>query len=155
MKSRVLLIILLLAVAGCSDLSTGPEADWLTYDLPYGHISMPPELALARGGGGFPLNPEYEGVVDNKTLDVQFCIYEVTWESGYWGYQEQEMMLNGCRAVLFKCVGVFHLYDSHFSKIVGMRAYFRPGAEPVTVLIEIDNPDAEGIALAILRTMRP
>jgi hypothetical protein len=39
--------------------------------------------------------------------------------------------------------------------MVGMKAYFRPDGKPVVVVIEIQSPEAEDLAIAILLTMRP
>jgi hypothetical protein len=142
-------------VSACSDLGTGWDEGWISYDLPYGHISMPSELALAQSVGATPVNPEYVGLVNDHTLRIQFCIYEPPCESAYRNYQEQVMALNGCKAILFKSLGVFHQYDSHFSTLVGMKAYLRPDRNPVVVLVEIESPEAEEVAVAILMTMRP
>ncbi len=70
-------------------------------------------------------------------------------------YQEQSTTLHGRTAVLFEGLGMFHVYDSHFSRMVGMKAYFRPDGDPVVVLVEISGPEARDLAVSILMTMRP
>ncbi len=155
MKAWVFFVLCLVCLSGCSDLGAGSDAGWITYDLPYGHISLPAELAPVRGAGVPPRNPEYVGVVNNQTLTVQFCNYESSWDIQLRDYQEQSTTVQGRRVVLFECIGVFHVYDSHFSTMVGIRAYFRPDGNPVVVLVEIRSPEARDLAVSILMTMRP
>jgi len=155
MKALTPLILWLTCLWGCSDLGTTLDGEWISYDLPYGHISLPSELTPVQSVGGPPVNPEFAGVVNNQTLRVQFCIHDTLWQIGSMNYHEQSIMLHGRHAVLFHCLGVFHVYNSHFSTIIGMKAYFGPEGDPVVVLVEIQSPEAEDLARSILFTMRP
>ena len=155
MKASCALICCLASMLGCADLGTGSQGRWILYDLPNGHISLPPELIQVPSVGRPPVNPEFAGVVDNQPVRVQFCLYDTLWRIGSADYQEQWITLHGCRAVLFRCLGIFHPYNSHFSKIIGMKAYFTRDAEPVVVMVEIQNAEADDLARSILFTMGP
>ncbi len=140
---------------GCSDLGTGWDGEWVSYDLPHGSISLPASLIPARVIGAPPMNPEYAGVVTNQSISVQFCIYDSLWMHPAGRYQEQSVTLHGRPAVLFRGLGIFHVIDSHFSEIVGMKASFGPEGDPVVVMVELPGPEAEDLARSIVFTMRP
>ena len=155
MESWKPLILCLFCFVGCSDLGTGSDLSWVQYDLPYGHISLPSELARVQSKAAIPENPEFVGVVDGYTVQVQFCVYDLphNWQSK--SYEEQATTLQGRKAVMFRCFGVFHLYDSHFSTMIGMKAHFGPDGNPVVVVAAIHSPESEDLVRAILMTMRP
>jgi hypothetical protein len=101
------------------------------------------------------VNPEFVGMVDDRFLEVQFCIYTRPSESDFLSYEEETTTLHGRRVVLFRGMGLFHQYNSHFSTIMGAKAYFGSGTDPVVVLVAYYGPEAERLARAILQTLRP
>jgi hypothetical protein len=155
MRAWVVCIAALLSLGGCSDLGTGAHSGWIWYDLPYGRIALPPELAEVRSVAALPLNPEYAGTVNGERLTVQLCVHDSPSMWSYRSYEEQTVFLYGRKAVMFKCFGAFHGYDSHFSTMIGIKAYYRPDGVPLEVIIAVETPGAEDIARAILLTIHP
>jgi len=148
-------VLALVVLGGCSDLGPGGESGWNWYDLPYGRIALPPELMQVGSIAALPVNPEYAGVVNGVRLRVQFCIYDSPGKWGYMEYEGKTGYLYGRKVVMFKSFGSFHGYDSHFSTMLGMKAYFRPVGNPLEVVVDLESPGAEEIAQAILLTMHP
>ena len=155
MNPRGLVLLVLVGLSGCPDLGTEPWAGWTEYDLPYAQIYLPPELVRLQSVAARPENPDFAGTVDNKRVFVEFCIYTPLWESQFQEYQEEPITLGGKHAVLFRCRGFFHVYDSHISSMAGAKAYFRPDGSPVVVAIALQSPGAEDLARRILMSLHP
>jgi hypothetical protein len=153
MRTWTVLLFSMILLPGCSDVGTESDSDWIPYDLPSGHISLPPELA--QSGATMPINPEFTGIVDQGTLKVQFCIYMRPSQSDFLSYEEETTTLHGRKVVLFRGVGLFHRYNSSFSTVMGAKAYFGSDNDPVVVLVGYYGPGAEKVARAILLTLRP
>ena len=107
MESWKPLIFCLFCFVGCSDLGTGSDLSWVRYDLPYGHISLPSELARVQSKAAVPENPEFVGVVDGYTVQVQFCVYDLPYDWQSRSYEEQATTLQGRKAVMFRCLACF------------------------------------------------
>jgi len=149
------LVLCLVMMPGCSDLGTGSDQGWVRYELPGGYISLPAELEPRRSVAAMPENPEFVGTVNNQFLQVQFCIYTPLYESAFRSYKETTITLNGRRVVFFEGLGAFHMYDSHFSTMIGAKAYFTSVGDPVVVVVAIQAPENEDLAHAILLTLHP
>jgi hypothetical protein len=149
------ILIALLAFSACTDSGTEPWAGSTEYNLPYAQITLPSELVQQESGAVGRVNPEFAGIVENHHIAVQFCINTLPIQAQFREYQEQEIILSGKRAVLFRGLGIFHMYDSHFSSLVGLKASGNPNGSAVIVMIEIDSPEAYDIAWRILMSMHP
>ena len=155
----------LVIMLGCSDIGTGPSAGsavydlqwagWNEYDLPYAQIYLPSGFVQRTSVAALPENPEYAGAIDNQRIQVQFCLYLEPLESSYREYQEQTITLSGKRAVQFRGIGLFHLYDSHFSTIVGVRAYFNPAGGSIAVIVAVTSASENELAERILMSVHP
>ena len=155
MNPRRLVLLVFVGLSGCSDLGPEPWAGWTEYDLPYAQIYLPPELVRQQSVAAMPENPDFAGIVDNERVCVEFCIYTPLWESQFQEYQEVPITLGGKHAVLFQCRGFFHVYDSHISSMVGVKAYFSPDGSPVVVVIAVQSPGADDLARRILMSLHP
>jgi hypothetical protein len=102
-----------------------------------------------------PENPEFSGVVDGHALKVQFCLYSPMAGPQFDSYNETAIVENGCRIVLFNAFGMFPIYDSHFSSMIGAKAFLEPGANPVVIVVAVQDAGADAISYAILRTLHP
>jgi hypothetical protein len=153
--SILCLIVCLLWLPGCSDFGSGSDEGWIRYDLPGGHIMLPPELTPRTTVAAAPENPEFSGVVDGHALKVQFCLNSPLAGPQFGSYNETAIMENGCRIVLFNAFGMFHMYDSHFSSMIGAKAFLEPGANPVMVVVAVQDAGADAISYAILQTLHP
>jgi hypothetical protein len=154
-NTRTLVLIPLLCYLGCSDLGVSPWADWTEYDLPYAQIYLPHELAQVSSVAAHPENPDFAGVVGGHRYVVEFCIYTELWTSQFIDYSEQTVTLDGKPAALFRCQGFLHPYDSHLSRLIGLKAYFRPDGTPLMVVVAIQSLEAESLAREILFSLHP
>jgi hypothetical protein len=149
------MVFLVVTIGGCSDHGTEVSEGWIQYSLPHGYVSLPSELTQTRVGASGPENPEFQGVVQNQFVRVQFYVNSPLLQSAFVTYEEETITLHGRNVVLFRGMGLFHLYDSSFGTLIGARAYFDSSADPVVVAVSIPSPETESLALTILMTLRP
>jgi hypothetical protein len=147
------LFIALSCFSACSDIGTEPWSGWPEYDLPYAQIYLPPELVRATSMAARPENPDFVGVADGQRIRVQFCIYTTPIVSSFREYVEGPIILEGKPAVLFRGLGLFHLYDSSFRQLMGVRAYFDPDGSSVVVLVAVESESGYNVARRILMSL--
>jgi len=155
MRPCKLFIVCLFAFVGCSDFGTELWGGWTEYELPYAQIYLPSALVRQQSGAALPENPAFAGVVDGHWIWVEFCIYTPLWGSEYPDYRQEAINLWGRPAVLFRSRGFLHVYDSHFSLMVGVKAYFKPDGGAVVVVVVIRDEGADPLAREILMTLHP
>lgn len=149
------LFIVLSCFSACSDIGTEPWSGWSEYDLPYAQIYLPSEFVRTTSVAARPENPDFLGVADGPRIWVQFCIYTTPTISSFRDYEEGPIILEGKPAVLFRGHGLFHIYDSSFRPLMGVRAYFNPDGSSVVVLVAVENESGYDVARRILMSLHP
>jgi hypothetical protein len=140
---------------GCSDFGTAPWAGWTEYDLPYAQIYLPASLERQQTVAVGPQNPAWAGVVDNKRLVVEFCLYTQPIPAQWLDYEEEAISLCGRPTVIFHGTGLLHAYDSSFQPLIGIRAYFNPNGDSVVVIIKVEDESGYEVARKILMSVHP
>jgi len=143
------------SLSACSDIGTEPWPGWSEYDLPYAQIYLPSELVRTTSVAARPENPDFVGVVGGQRICVQLCIYTTPPVSSIRDYHEGPIILQGKPAVLFHGHGLFHIYDSSFRPLMGVRAYFNPDGSSVVVLVAVEDVSGYDVARRILMSLHP